>query len=167
MQPCNWLAFFYIPWPAGSSVEGRGRPGSLHSLFLFPMHIPLWDVTLKRHRAWENGAAEVFHQADRRHFIILSAWQLASKQTHTHTHSAGSSHGPTEEDCSVYILTTGDFCVCDPCLFHIITQVSSCSLVMTLCECGLRWYCSAAYLKPLFASVSCVCCCFWINSSWY
>lgn len=37
------------------------RPVWLHSLFLFPMHIPLWEVALKRHRAWENGAAEVFH----------------------------------------------------------------------------------------------------------
>lgn len=46
------------------STEQCTREGYLHSLFLFPMHIPLWDLALKRHRAWENGAAEVFHRPD-------------------------------------------------------------------------------------------------------
>ena len=58
--------------PTWLQRAAAGQQGSLHSLFLFPMHIPFSDVTLKRHRAWENGAAEVFHQADS-HFIILSA----------------------------------------------------------------------------------------------
>lgn len=74
--------------PTACSVGGGGgqSPDPLHSLFLFPMHIPLSDVTLKRHRAWENGAAEVF-----RHVIILSAWQLTSL-THTHTPRVLASH---------------------------------------------------------------------------
>lgn len=69
-----------------------GQRDLLHSLFLFPMHILLWDLTLKRHKAWENGAAEVFHQTDS-HFIIYSAWQLTSNcafahsLTHTLTHT--------------------------------------------------------------------------------
>lgn len=78
--------------PSRFQCPESGQWGLLHSLFLFPMHILLWDLTLKRHKAWENGAAEVFHQADS-HFIIFSAWQLTSKcafahsLSHTHTHT--------------------------------------------------------------------------------
>lgn len=71
------------------------------------MHIPFSDVTLKRHRAWENGAAEVFHQKDcgfitlftlaaevraraNIHSLFLPLFlslhlSLTHTQTHTHT----------------------------------------------------------------------------------
>ena len=63
----HWFVFFGGVSSAGpnTTAEQHGFQDfqdSVHSLFLFPMHIPLWDVMLKRHTAWENGAAEVLHR---------------------------------------------------------------------------------------------------------
>lgn len=82
---CTLLTSFSHPCPPGPPAP-RQR-GSLHSLFLFPMHIPFSDVTLKRHRAWENGAAEVFHWEEG-YVITLSTRQLTSKRTRSSLSSA-------------------------------------------------------------------------------
>lgn len=107
IKSCNRLSVFSPSLPSRLQWAATGQQGSLHSLFLFPMHIPLWDLTLKRHRAWENGAAEVFHQADS-HFIIYSAWQLTSEHTHTHTDPGfQAAMGMAEKDLDPDIMTTG------------------------------------------------------------
>lgn len=75
---CLFSLLFCDPGPHSSTVIVRHTRRSSHSLFLFPMHIPFSDVTLKRHRAWENGAAEVFHR--------FSISRSTRERTHTRTH---------------------------------------------------------------------------------
>lgn len=137
--------------PSRFQCPESGQWGLLHSLFLFPMHILLWDLTLKRHKAWENGAAEVFHQADS-HFIIFSAWQLTSKcafahsLSHTHIHWNSSLAWAYKENLQSTDCDTLDAGIFMP-LWLLLIYLLKCKFDLNhMCFIAFLWhYCSCVF----------------------
>lgn len=125
-------AALFLPAPQAPACSD-GAAGQ-HSLFLFPMHIPLWDVTLKRHRAWENGAAEVFHRADGL-FILLPVRQLTSKGSRDTTAHPGFQPVIVLERKSTKPLTQWHFCI-SPIRFYAASLIT-----FHLCDIHTRWHC--------------------------